>query len=842
MTFIKRLVFHIFWFLVSLTAGIVMAVAGAAIYFGPGLPDVHQLQHYQLSMPLRVYTADHKLIGEFGAQRRKLVKGQDIPPQMAHALMAAEDANFYDHIGVSPKGLARAALELASSGHIQSGGSTITMQVARNYLLTLDQTFTRKIREILLSLQMEQILDKQQILELYVNKIYLGQGAYGIGAAAETYFDKPVAQLSLPQMATIAGLPKAPSSLNPIANPERSLIRRNWVLLRMHQLGYIDNETYHQAVQAPIGVQHHHSAPEVQAPWVAEMARQFAVERFGDDAYTGNYRVITTINSKLQQDARQALVQGLIEYDTRHGWRGAEKQDIPPGLAEAQDKASHKGLEEELSESPEVAQTARQAAERSKATVSGIEGDVSNWVQVLDRTPQLGPLQPAIVVDAQGKQMQVLLKNDQVVTIDWNGLKWARAWKSPKWRGPAPDSAGDIAQRGDMVRVMKESNGDWRLSQIPEAEGAIVVLDPQTGALRALQGGFSFQRSQYNRATQAQRQPGSNFKPFIYLAALENGMTPATIINDAPIVQEGVGNQEDWRPENAERSFGGPTRLRVGLYRSLNLVTIRILRSVGLDHTLDFLQRMGFDRDRLPHGLSLALGSANLTPLEVARGYAEIANGGFRVKPWFISEVHKGDSDDNLLHTPNPPAACRSCDPMDSTVTIDGNTYPVAERIASPESVYLLHSIMRDVIEKGTGHAARALHRSDIVGKTGTTNDQRDAWFSGFNDSLVATVWVGKDSNKTIAEYGSQAALPIWMKFMGPALKGTPEEEPPRPDDIVSVRIDPDTGKRLHDSDSGGITEIFRKDNLPPYQERSVQPELEDESGSQGTGSYDAIF
>ncbi|MFC0266770.1 penicillin-binding protein 1A [Kushneria aurantia] len=843
MTFIKRLVFHVVCLLVALTAGALLSVAGAALYFAPSLPDVHQLQNYELEMPLRVYSADGRLMGEFGTQRRQLVEGDEIPQDFINALLAAEDAGFYQHPGVDPRALLRAAIELVSSGRIRSGGSTITMQVARNYLLTLDQTFTRKIREILLALQMEQILSKQQILELYVNKIFLGQGAYGAGAAAETYFDKPLDELSLPEVATLAGLPKAPSSLNPISNPQRALIRRNWVLLRMHQLGFIDQQAYDSATQAPIETNRHRRDNELQAPWVAEMARQYAVERFGDEAYTGNYRITTTIDSRLQQEAQQALVNGLIAYDTRHGWRGPEESDIPPSLSEAQAQTDRTGLEEELSESPEVESTAREAAARSRTTVPGVEGDVSNWQRTLDATPQLGPLQPAIVIGTDGRTMQVLSDNDEVITIGWPGLEWAAPYRSPRSRGAAPSSAADIASRGDLVRIMPRQNGDgWRLGQVPDAAGALVSIDPDTGAVKALQGGFSFADSKFNRVTQARRQPGSNFKPFIYLAALEDGMTAATIINDAPIVQAGIGNQEDWRPENAERSFGGPTRLRVGLYRSLNLVTIRALQAIGLDDAIDFLVRMGFARDRLPHGLSLGLGTAELTPLEIARGYAEIANGGFRVQPWFISRVTKGDDDTNLLNETNPPAACRDCDPMASTVTIDDRTYPIAERVASPDSVYILRSMMRDVIERGTGRAALSMNRSDIAGKTGTTNDQRDAWFSGFNSSLVTSVWVGKDSNESIAEYGSQAALPIWIDYMSQALEGTPESTPPAPADIVQARIDPDTGKRLRDDQSGGISEIFRADNLPPYQERSVRPELESQSGSEGTGSYDAIF
>ncbi|OLO05964.1 MULTISPECIES: penicillin-binding protein 1A [Salinicola] len=840
MKLFTRLLTTAFWLLLSLCAGVVLAVIGAGLYFAPGLPDVRQLQDYELQTPLRIYTEDNKLIGEYGEERRMPVSYDEIPKPLINALLAAEDANFYNHPGVDPKGLVRAAVELASSGNIQSGGSTITMQVARNYLLTLDQTFTRKIREILLALQMEQILSKPEILELYVNKIYLGHRSYGIAAAANTYYGKPLADLTLPEYAMIAGLPKAPSSFNPLTNPERALIRRNWILYRMRQLGSIDQAAYDEAVKAPITASRHTAQAEVDAPYVAEMARAYAVERFGDKAYTDNIRVTTTLDSRLQTEARDALVQGLIDYDTRHGWRGPEEKDVPPSLVEAQDRTERQGLEEELSESPEVIETARQAAQSSEATIEGVDGDVSNWLKVLQRTPAYGPLQPAIVTATDGKQMRVLDADGKVITLGWDGLKWAREYKSAKWRGGEPANAAAIADRGDLVRIMQEGD-QWRLSQRPGAEGAIVVLDPQTGAIDALQGGFSFAASKFNRAIQAQRQVGSNFKPFVYLAALQEGdMTAATIINDAPVVMSQYSG-DDWRPENAERQFRGPTRLRVGLYTSRNLVTIRVLQSLGLDNALNFLERFGFSRNRLPHGLSLALGSASLTPLEIANAYAVLANGGFQVSPWYIKEVTQG-SQNTVVEKANPLVACRDCAPDATQTEVDGEPRRIAPRVVDPDALYILRSILRDVIEHGTGRGALSLNRSDIVGKTGTTNDQRDAWFSGFNNSLVTTVWVGKDDNTTTAEYGAQAALPIWKAFMGPALEGTPEVIPEAPDDIVRVRIDPDTGKRLHEDQSGGISEIFRKDNLPDYQPRGIRPELEDESGSQGTGTYEAIF
>lgn len=828
---ITRLVRSLIWLAISITAAVVLSVAGLVIYFTPSLPDVHTLQHYQLSTPLRIYSRDDKLIGEFGEQRRQIVSYKDVPPDLVHALLAAEDQDFFSHSGVDPKGIGRAVAYMAGFGSVRSGGSTITMQVARNYLLTLDQTFARKVREILLALQMERILDKQQILELYINKIYLGQSAYGAGAAAQVYFDKPLSELTLPEAATIAGLPKAPSSLNPIANPERSLIRRNWILLRMRQENYITQQQYQEAVQAPINVRQAHVDIQVQAPYIAEMARQFAISHFGENAYTHGYTIRTTIDSTMQHQARDALVDGLIAYDTRHGWRGAEQRGLPQTLVEAQKRTSRRGLEEELSSSPEVEQTARRAAERSNTRVAGIDGDVSNWQHVLSNTQDIGPLEPGIVVSAQGQQMKVLRRNGELVTLDWNALKWASR----------SGRAEQIANQGDMVRLLRQGD-HWRLSQIPKIEGAIVVLDPTTGAIQALQGGFSFSGNGFNRATQARRQPGSTFKPFIYLAALEQGnMTPATVINDAPIVQEMAGG-DVWRPENDSRTFLGPTRLRVGLYRSRNLVTIRALQEVTVDRALDLLTNMGFQRDQLPQGLSLALGSASLTPLEMARGYAELANGGFKIIPWYITSVTQGEDQTNLLNGPNPPVACPSCSTSDTSVTVEGKTYPVAERIADPASVYMIQDIMRDVITKGTGQAAMSLKRSDLSGKTGTSNDKRDAWFSGFNAKLVATVWVGMDNNNSTGEFGAQAALPIWRQFMGQALRGTPEAVMPAPDNIVRARIDPDSGLRLRDSQPGGISEIFRADNLPAYKEETIAPELEQKSGSQGTGTYDSIF
>lgn len=843
MTFLRTLIVSLLGILVSLTGAVALALVGAAIYFSPGLPDVRQLQNFELHTPLRILTRDGRLIGEFGEERRIEIDFEAIPDEMINALTAAEDASFFDHQGVDPRGLARASLELVrSGGTIQSGGSTITMQVARNYLLTLDQTFTRKIREILLALQMEQVLNKQEIFELYVNKIFLGNRAYGIAAAADTYYDRPLDELTLAETAMIAGLPKAPSAFNPLANSERSLIRRNWILFRMRELGHIDEATYREAVQAPVTAERHSTEPEVDASYVAEMARQYAIDRFGDDAYTGGYRIYTTIDSELQPTARRALANGLIAYDRRHGWRGPEERDIAASLVEAQEETETRGLEEELAESPEIRQTARQAAERSQTEIEGIDGDVSNWLQVLDRTPRYGMLEPAIVVESSGQQMDVLV-DGELRQIPWEGLSWARPYLSPRSRGAEPSSAQEIAVRGDLVRVVENEEGQLRLSQRPDAEGSLVAQDPRTGAIRALQGGFDFNASKFNRAVQAQRQAGSIFKPFIYLAALEDGeMNAASVVNDAPVVMDD-GSNELWRPVNSSRDFQGPMRLRPALARSRNLVTIRVLQSMGINYTLDYLKGFGFAEGRLPQGLSLALGSATLTPMEMTNAYSVLANGGFQVSPWFIEKVaRQGDEEEEILDEANPPVACRGCEDDQETVEIDGHDYPVAKRVADPAAVYILRDMMRDVIESGTGRAALSLERDDIVGKTGTTNSQRDAWFAGFNDELVTTVWVGKDSNETISEYGSQAALPIWIDFMGQALEGTPSAWPERPETVITARIDPDSGRRLRDEQSGGIVELFHEDHLPDYQNSQISRELEEASGSQGSGTAESIF
>lgn len=743
-----------------------MALAAGAVYvyqhYAPNLPDVEQLRDVKLQTPLKVLSIDGKLIAEFGEKKRTPIAFDEIPQPFIHALQAAEDSRFFDHPGIDIKGLIRAAYQLVSTGKIQSGGSTITMQVAKNYFLTRERTFERKFNEILLALKIEQSLSKREILELYVNKIYLGHRAYGIQAAANVYYGKNIDQLSLAQMAMIAALPKAPSSVNPISSPEDALVRRNWILDRMLQLAYISQEQHQRAQAEPISARYHSTDIELYAPYIAEMVRSELYATYGDDLYTDGYQVYTSIDSRLQQSANLAIRDGLLAYSQRHGYRGPEKQfnldDLPP-----------EQLQEQLQQ-------------------ESVFADV----------------EPAIVMSITQDSAQVLRQNGETITLTWDGMAWARPFKTVNYTGPAPKTTSDIMAGGDLIRLLHTEKG-WQLTQLPRVQGALVAMTPQTGAIVALVGGFSFAHNKFNRATQALRQAGSNFKPFIYAAALENQFTPASIINDAPVVTADDGIEGGWRPQNANRSFAGPTRLRVGLYRSRNLISIRILRTMGIETAISYLARFGFDPEKLPHNLSLALGSADVTPLQLVTGYASFANGGYKVSPRFIEKIETATGETVFLAP-------------DSSLCQDDCPAPAepAQRIMNEADNYLLYSMLQDVIRRGTGTKAQALKRDDLAGKTGTTNDQKDAWFTGYNQRIVAGTWVGFDQPSSLGrrEYGAVAALPIWMQFMQQALLAIPSSPLPKPDSVIGLRIDPTTGLRTT-SGKGGIIEYFRADNTP---------------------------
>ena len=837
----KNILKYCFWLGLG-GAGIGGAWAFAIVlYFWPSLhEEVAQLQDMeallseQLEMPMRIYTADGLLMAEFGEHRRTRINYEDIPPRYISALLAAEDTSFYEHPGVDIKGLARAAVQLADSGRIQSGGSTITMQVARNYLLTRDRTFARKIREILLSLRIEQQLSKQQILELYVNKIYLGNRAYGIMAASEVYYGKPIQELSLAQLAMIAGLPKAPSAYNPIANPTRALIRRNWILSRMYSLGVLDDNSYEEARRAPVTARSYSPEYDLDAPYVSESARQFALDAFGEKAYTRGLKVYTSIIGEQQLAANRAIQEGLLTYDKRRGWRGVEKASIP--LLEQQEALEGDALAEiEASESGlEQVQLALQDP-RAKKLKEQLGIDVSNWLKVLDATPVYGGLIPSIVVEAEAERLLVLKQGGELVELTPESWDWAGRYHSPFWKDKKPLLGNRLAGQGDLIRLEKGSSKElpWRLAQLPALEAALVAMKTETGEITALVGGFDFNQSRFNRADQAARQAGSVFKPFVYMAALEKGYTPATIINDAPVVFEDQQLEDVWRPQNSTGTFYGPTRLREGLYKSRNLISIRVLNYIGIGRAIEYLSRFGFPAERMPRDLSLSLGSANVTPVEITRAYAMLANGGYPVESHLVTRIESLDGE--VLYQAIKPQVCRNCPAEQKSINLAGTSYPLSKPKVDDRAVYTMHSILRDVIDDGTGSRAKALDRSDIRGKTGTTNELHDAWFSGFNRDLVASVWAGFDSPASTGEYGANLALPMWINFMEVALKNQPERVMERPEGLVTVRIDPASCLLASTGQQDAMFETFYKERVP--QARSAEVSLQIEFHEEGETS-----
>ena len=809
------------FFLTGLSVAIIIS-SSLYLYLRPNLPPVEQLLDVRLQTPLRVYSKDNRLIAEFGEKRRAPITIEQIPTIQLQAFLAAEDARFYEHFGVDIKGLTRAAVELITTGEIQSGGSTITMQVAKNYFLSRDRTFIRKFNEILLALQIERELDKNRILELYLNKIYLGNRAYGIAAAAQVYYDKPVTELSLAQMAMLAGLPKAPSAYNPLANPERALIRRNWILGRMKDLGYITEDAWSLASKAPLTASYNTRDAEVDADYVAEMARAEMVRRYGENAYTDGYSVTLTVDSTKQQTATKALRAGLEAYDRRHGFRGPIGQFDVEGLTPA-----------ELSD------------------------QMQNY-------PRVEALVPAVVtsIDDEKDEVRVHTRRLGPGVMPFDTMTWARRFRTESITGPEPQNPSDVVSPGDVIyvkvdqlpqiadaeaepeseSVSTQTVTELRVSlaQAPRIEGALISLEAKTGAIEALAGGYSFSQSKYNRATQANRQPGSTFKPFLYLSALENGRTPATIYNDAPIVFEDSELETAWRPQNSSGQFYGPTTLREGLYRSRNLVSIRLLRDLGINTTLNYLEQLKLPTENMPSNLSLSLGSGLLTPMELARGFAVIANGGYDVQPYLIERIEEWDGT-VVYEAPKTILCDENCDASQRQVAdaeqstseqppeIEGMTLPasaaeentteprIMQRLADERSIYIMHSMMQDVVRRGTGRRALALNRSDIAGKTGTTNEQKDTWFAGFNHDIATTVWVGFDQPSPLGrgEYGASTALPIWVDYMKVALAGQPAATMPRPNGIVNIRINPETGERARPGEEA-VFEIFKEEDAPP--------------------------
>lgn len=778
----------------------VIVVLAVYLYFAPSLPDVAMLKDVELRVPLKVYSRDGKLIAIYGEERRQPLDIEAFPRQIVQSFLAAEDDRFFEHPGIDYQGLIRAAIDVHFTGKRRQGGSTITMQLARNFFLGSERTYARKIREILLALRIERKLNKNEILELYLNKIYLGNRAYGVAAAANVYYGVDVNELNLAQIAMIAGLPKAPSSYNPIVNAERAILRRNYVLGRLRKLGHIDEESYLLARDAPVTATRRYSGIEIDAPYVGEMVRTHIVDVYGAEAYNKGYRVFTTIDAPLQQTAQRALRKGLHAYDQRHGYRGAETR-----------------------------------VELSYTGTGTI--DFEQMDEMLAGLRKVGELIPAVITKVEQQSIEVYPGGQQTITLLIDKARWAKAYVNENAVGEEPEDFTDMFVPGDVIRVAENEPNQWELSQIPKVSGALVAVNPQTGGVLALTGGYDYGYSKFNRAVQAKRQPGSSFKPFIYSAALDSGYTPASIINDAPVVLKDTVLEGTWRPRNYSGKFFGPTRLREALVKSRNMVSIRLLKDMGRRHAIEHITKFGFEREKLPYNLTLALGSGVVSPLELAAGYAVFANGGYRIEPYLIERIE--DAKGKVLYRSNPFTVCEeACQALQKKLQEDSDEWlqtddetaaelRMAERVLSKGNAYQMVSMMQDVIQRGTGAKARVIGRSDLAGKTGTTNDQHDVWFSGFNSDIVATTWVGFDQNRPLGnrETGASAALPIWIEFMRQALTNTMENSLKRPEGIVTLRIDPATGLPVGQDSEQGIEETFREEYMPTLvTEKSQQP------------------
>ncbi len=812
------------------------ALAGLYAWLAPNLPDVETLKTVQLQTPMRVFSADGKLISQFGEKRRIPVEIQEVPTPLIQAFLATEDARFYEHKGVDPVGLVRAAVAVAVSGSKVQGASTITMQVARNFFLTREKSYIRKLREIILALEIEQVLSKDEILQLYLNRSFLGNRAYGIGAAAQVYYGKELSELTLPEMAMIAGLPQAPSTQNPIRNPKAAKQRRNTVLWRMKDAGYISEAEYQEARQAPLTARYHGAEVELYAPYLSEMVRDHMVETYGEEAaYTQGFDIYTTASATSQQAAQRALLDNLFAYDTRHGYRGAE------------------------------------------ATLWSA-GEDTAWSEEkilahLNSVPRYRDLYPAVVLAVDEQESTVLNAQGERLTIPWEGLNWARPFIGDSRQGPAPKSAAEVMAEGEQVWIRRQGEA-WWLAQIPEVSSAFVALAPESGAILALVGGYDFGQSQYNRVTQAKRQLGSNIKPFLYSAGLEHGYTLATLINNAPITQWDRSQGTAWRPRNSPDVYTGPTRARQGLAQSINVMAVRMIREVGIQNFIQHALKFGFEQGDLSPNESLALGSASATPLENARGFAVFANGGYLVEPYFIDRIERSTGE--VIYQHQPKIVCPECEraleaavPESAPVAL-ANQCPwpaelLAPRVISEQNAFLIKQTLQSVIwgggdwSAGTGwngtawRAARLLKRRDIGGKTGTTNDARDTWFSGYGPGIVATAWVGFDDHNrrlgrtawnpygpqdqiTAGESGAKTAGPAWNRFMQSFLDGVPVQSDAVPEGIVTARIDLATGKLSNRNDASSRFEYFIEGTTPteladalPDEDNLFEQELSEE-------------
>jgi penicillin-binding protein 1A len=845
------------------TVTITATVVGAYQYVAPGLPPAETIRDIPLQIPLRIFSRDGLLIEEVGERRRILVTYDDVPQHVVDAFVAAEDRRFFVHPGVDYQGILRAGLLLLKTGQISGGGSTLTQQLARDYFLSREQVFTRKLREAFLAYKIEQEFSKREIMALFLNKMFFGQRAYGVAAAAQVYFGKNLADINVAEAATLAGVLPAPSSYNPVRSPGNALMRRSYVLGRMHTLDFISDTDYEDASNFAMESSLHGTANELGAPYVAEMVRREMLDRYGEATYSAGFKVVTTLDSRMQQAATYSLRNGLLEFTRRRGYRGAIAS------ASADPEFNPDVLLAPYNEWPEELQVA----------LSDYNGPASLVVAIVTRLNE-------------NNSADIVLQNGEAALLPWHGISWAKPFVDWETTGTAPETVADVLQPGDYIYVMPITIGGYALTQLPEAQSAFVSVDPNDGAITSLAGGYDFSISKFNRVTQAVRQPGSSFKPFIYAAALNAGNTLATIVLDAPVVINSAALERLWRPINYSGRFYGPQRVRQGLVKSMNLLSVRLLlNKTGVGNTVRFLAPFGFNDAALPRNGSLALGGGNATPLDMAQAYASIANGGYSVSPYVIDSI--SDATDQVIYRANPAVVCPKCEidekatatisiaaprpdfaaeAVDDTADLgpapektlrdlfpslidddlsaeqfaamaesyrpDANLAPelfestnFARRIMSPQIAFLIQDAMREVISNGTGiRANRALRRRDLSGKTGTSNDGRDAWFAGFNKRLVAIVWVGYDGHTPLGpkEEGSRTALPIWIEFMRAVILGTPMEQMATPDGIVSVRINKSTGCPATASDPYEDTrfEYFREDNVPECEAAEAQPDI----------------
>lgn len=825
----SRLLFLLRWSARLALLGIVLIVAiivGVWLRFAPELPDTEVLRDVQLQSPLTVYSATGKVISIFGEKRRIPTPIDELPVQLRQAFISSEDDRFYHHPGIDWQGITRAGVELLRTGQKGQGGSTITMQLARNFFLSFDKTYVRKIKEIMLALKIEREISKDEILELYLNKIFLGHRSYGVTAAAQVYYGKKPTELTIAQMAMIAGTAQRPSRINPITNPAIAKNRRNYVLNRMFQLGYISNQEYQLATEETVSAFNHGTAIEVSAPYLAEMARRWAVDNYGDTIYETGLKLTTTIEAGKQRAAQESLRTGLFDYDKRHGWRGPE---------------AHTDL-----------------TDNDTAAI---------WNEALDSFKPVANLTVALVIEVDAEIALLYLRDGQTIPLSLEDMAWASPMLSRDSRGPAPETVDNVLQRGDIVRVRRVNEDIWNLAQIPESQSALVSLDSKSGAILALVGGLDFAYNKFNRVTQAKRQPGSSFKPFVYAAAINAGYHPATVINDAPVVFRDGGDIDAWKPQNFSRTFYGPTRLREAMVHSRNLISVRLLEDIGINTARNFISQFGFDQSDLPQNLSMALGSANLDPLTMVMGYAVLANGGYSVEPYWLTEVR--DQQDHVLFSAAPVQHCDNC-PKISAIAESREPIPVTTqnlldtvapirdqapdlvisqldealaaaigppipayrpRVVDASTAYLVRSMMTDVIRRGTGVKALQLGRQDLAGKTGTTNDQRDAWFSGYNSEIATSVWVGFDDFKPLGkrELGGQAALPIWIDYMRVALQDSPNVKPPLPIGVAQVWVDKETGELTQPGSPGAIQEVVAANLLTELRQNAKPTEEEED-------------